>query len=190
MTVSSCIADYQELYQRRIYSELFPRCAMLPITDTHREFIVICHARRLETEDALIEMVNYFSEFAFLRQHIALSEKKVNGVLVEVGEPGEYLLPIFKIWKRAFSYLRPTHSRWPHQKYGALWREAKTAYVHARMLEFTSTREFVIAGLAEAVQKAQDLAASSSSTYFDDRVKTLIALSTALHKILRDEQES
>ena len=83
-----------------------------------------------------------------------------------------------------------THSRWPHQKYGALWREAKAAYVHARMLEFTSTREFVIAGLAEAVQKAQDLAASSSSTYFDDRVKTLIALSTALHKILRDEQES
>ena len=190
MTVPSCIADYLEEYQERIYDELFPRCAMLPITDTHREFIVICHARRLETEAALVEMVNYFSEFAFLRPHIELSEKKIDGVPVEVGEPGEYILPIFKIWKRAFSYLRPTHSRWPHQKYGALWREAKAAYAQARMLEYSATTESVIAGLAEAVQKAQDLAASSTVAYFDDRVKTLIALSTALHKILSDEEDS
>ena len=189
MTVPSCIADYLEECQSRIYSELFPRCAVLPITDTHREFIVICHARRLDTEEALIEMVNYFSEFAFLRQHIELREKKIDGVLVEVGEPGEHLLPIFKIWKRAFSYLRPTHSRWPNQKYGALWREAKAAYAQARMLEYSATTESVIAGLAEAVQKAQDMT-RSSETYFDARVKTLIALSTALHKILRDEQES
>ena len=190
MTVPSCITDYLEEYQDRIYSELFPRCAMLPITDTHREFIVICHARRLETEEALIEMVNYFSEFAFLRQHIELSEKRIDGVSVEIGEPGVDILPIFQIWKRAFSYLRPTHSRWPHQKYGALWREAKVAYAQARMLEYSGTTESVIAGLAEAVQKAQDMAMSSPSTYFNDRVKTLIALSTALHKILRDERES
>ena len=190
MTVLSCIANYLEQSQRRIYSELFPRCAMLPITGPHREFIVICHARRLDTEEALIEMVNYFSEFAFLRQHIELSEKEIDGVLVEVGEPGKHLLPIFKVWKRAFSYLRPTHSRWPNQKYGALWREAKAAYAQARMLEYSGTTESVIAGLAEAVQKPQDLAASSPSTYFADRVKTLIELSTALHKILSDEQES
>lgn len=190
MTVPACIADYLEQYQSRIYSELFPRCAMLPIRDTHREFIVICHARRLGTREALIEMVNYFSEFAFLRQYIELREIPVDRVSIEVEGPAEPLLPIFKVWKRAFSHLRPTHSRWPHQKYGELWREAKAAYAHARMLESTSTREFVIAGLAEAVQKAQDLAASSSSTSFHERVKTLIALSTALHKILRDEQES
>lgn len=189
MTVPSCIADHLEECQDRIYDELFPRCAMFPITDTHREFIVICHARRLETEEALIEMVNYFSEFAFLRQHIVLCEKEMDGVLVEVGEPGEYLLPIFKIWKRAFSYLRPTHSRWPHQKYGALWREAKAAYAQARMLEYSATRESVIAGLAEAVQKAQDRT-MSTEVYFDARVKTLIELSTALHKILLDEKES
>ena len=190
MTVPGCIADYMKEQQDEIYFELFPRCAMLPITDTHREFIVICHARRLETEEALIEMVNYFSEFAFLRQHIELSEKKIDGVSVEVGEPGVDIFPIFQIWKRAFSYLRPTHSRWPHQKYGALWREAKAAYAQARMLEYSATTESVIAGLAEAVQKAQDMAMSSPSTYFADRVKTLIALSTTLHKILSDEQES
>ena len=189
MMVPSCIADYLEEHQGEIYFELFPRCAMLPITDTHREFIVICHARRLDTEEGLVEMVNYFDEFAFLRQHIEMSEKEVDGVLVEVGEAGDYLLPVFKIWKRAFSYLRPTHSRWPNQKYGALWRETKVAYAQARMLEYSGTTESVIAGLAEAVQKAQDRALSSEA-YFDARVKTLIELSTALHKILGDEKES
>ena len=64
------------------------------------------------------------------------------------------------------------------------------AYVHARMLEYSATTESMIAGLAEAVQKAQDFARASNEVYFDDRVKTLIELSTALHKILRDEQES
>lgn len=190
MEVPSGIADYFEMYQSRIYTELFPRCAMLPITDTHREFIVICHARRLDTEEALVEMVNYFEEFAFLREYIEPMQKKVNGVSVEVEAPGELLFPIFRVWKRAFSYLRPTHSRWPNQKFGELWREAKTAYAQARMLEYSGTRESVIAGLAEAVQKAQDLAKSSTEAYFDDRVKTLITLSTALHKILRDEKES
>ena len=190
MTHPSSIAEYKERCQSIAYSEGFLRCAMLPITDTHREFIVICHARRLDTEKALVEMVNYFSEFAYLRQEIVVSEKEVDGIWVAVGQPNDYLDPLFKVWKRAFSYLRPTHSRWPHQKYGELWREAKVAYAQAQMLEYSGTRESVIAGLAEAVQKAQDIVRSSSGTYFDKRVKTLIALSTALHKILRDEQAS
>ena len=190
MTVPACIAMYRTQAQRKVYSDVFPRCAMLPITDTHREFIVICHARRLDTEAALIEMANYFDEFAFLSQYIEYGEKKVNGVLVEVQEPGENLFSLFKVWKRAFSYLRPTHSRWPQQKYGELWRDAKAAYTQARMLESTSTTEFVIAGLAEAVEKAQDMVASSSSGGFDTQAKTLISLSTALDKILRDEKAS
>ena len=57
------------------------------------------------------------------------------------------------------------------------------------MLEYSGTTESVITGLAEAVQKAQDMALSLEA-YFDARVKTLIALSTALHKILQDEKES
>ena len=64
------------------------------------------------------------------------------------------------------------------------------AYAQARLLEYSATTESVIAGLAEAVQKAQDFARASNEAYFDDRVKTLIELSTTLHKILRDEQES
>lgn len=58
------------------------------------------------------------------------------------------------------------------------------------MLEAAGTREAVIAGLAEAVEKAQDLVASSSRDQFDRQTKALISLSTALHKILLDEQES
>ena len=190
MTVPSCIADYLNQYQRQVYSDVFPQCAMLPITDTHREFIVICHARRLDTEAALIEMVNYFEEFRFLRQHIGFVKERVNGVLVEVRKPGKLLSPLFNVWKRAFSYLRPTHSRWPHQKYGELWGDAKAAYSQARVLEVSGTTESVIAGLAEAVQKAQDLVVSSTSDQFDVRAKTLISLSTALHKILLDEKRS
>ena len=92
----ACIAEHQVISQRKVYFEVFPQCAMLPITDTHREFIVICHARRLD---------------------------------------------------------------------------------------------LVIAGLAEAVEKAQNLTASSTGGEFDTQVKTLISLSTALHKMLRDEKK-
>ena len=190
MTNPSSVAEYKERCQSNAHSEAFLRCVMLPITDTHREFIVICHARRLDTEAALIEMVNYFEAFAFLRQYIEFSEKEVNGIRVEVSTPGSNLSPLFKVWKRAFSYLRPTHSRWPEQKYGELWRDAKAAYAHARMLEFSSTRESVIAGLAEAVERAQDLVASSPIHEFDKRTKALVSLSTALHKILLDEKGS
>ena len=190
MTHPVCITHYRERCQNRVYDEVFPRCAMLPITDAHREFIVICHARRLDTETALIEMVNYFEAFAFLRQHIALNQKGEYGVKVEVAEPDDSLSPLFKIWKRAFSYLRPTHTRWPEQKYGELWRDTKAAYAQARVLEFSSTTESVIAGLAEAVDKAQSLVASSTVDNFDRRAKTLVSLSTALHKILRDEKDS
>ena len=190
MTNPSSVAEYKERCQSIAYSEGFLRCAMLPITDTHREFIVICHARRLDTEAALIEMVNYFEAFAFLRQYIEFSEEEVNGIWVEVSTPGSNLSPLFKVWKRAFSYLRPTHSRWPEQKYGELWRDAKAAYAQARMLEFSSTRESVIAGLAEAVEKAQELVASSPINEFDKRTKVLLSLSTTLHKILLDEKES
>ena len=93
----ACIAEHQVISQRKVYFEVFPQCAMLPITDTHREFIVICHARRLD---------------------------------------------------------------------------------------------LVIAGLAEAVEKAQNLTASSTGGEFDTQVKTLISLSTVLHKILGDEKQS
>ena len=52
-------------------------------------------------------MVNYFEEFAFLRPQIKFPERPVNGVLVEVPKLEELLLPLFRVWKRAFSYLRP-----------------------------------------------------------------------------------
>lgn len=188
MTVPSCVADYRTTYENNVYSQAFPLCAMLPITDTHRKFIVICHARRLDTEAALIEMVDNFPEFLFLSQHVKLSEELVKGVRVEIPKPKENLFPLFTVWKSAFSYLRPTHSRWPNQKYGELWRDTRAAYAQGRILESSGTRELVIAGLAEAVEKAQDLVVSSTSEHFDKRSQALILLSAALHKILRDEK--
>ena len=71
MTVPSCIDDFQVSMSTPTFILMyFHRCAMLPITDTHREFIVICHARRLDTEAALLEMVNYFEAFKFLREYM------------------------------------------------------------------------------------------------------------------------
>jgi len=190
MTDAKSVSEYRELCHGGVYFRAFPRCAMLPITDVHREFIVICHARGLKTETALLEMVDYFEEFAYLRQYIQVGQKSMGGVQVEVPEPTDKLSELFKVWKRAFSYLRPTHSRWPDQKYGALWRDTKAAYTQARMLEFSGTKEAVIAGLAEAVDKAQKLVASSTALNFDKHVKALVSLSTALHKILRDEEQA
>ena len=190
MTLPICIDAYQARCQKEVYFKVFPLCAMFPITDTHREFIVICHARRLDTEAALIEMVNYFDEFTYLRQDISFSDECINDFWVEIPQPRENLYSLFRVWKRAFSYLRPTHCRWPHQKYGTLWRDAKAAYAEARMMEFTSTTEFVIAGLAQAVEKAQDIVALSSSDQFDTRAQALISLSAALHKILCAEKQS
>ena len=189
MTVPSYVADYLTNYQQNVYFKAFPLCAMLPITDMHREFIVTCHARRMDTEAALIQMVDSFSEFVFLRRHIKLREEYVKGVMVEIPKPEETLLPLFTVWKSAFSYLRPTHSRWPSQKYGELWRDTKAAYAQARILESSGTRELVIAGLAEAVEKAQDIVVSSPSDQFENRTRALISLSTALHKLLLDEQQ-
>ncbi len=193
MTLPLCIDVYRERCQKEMYDTVFPLCAMLPITDTHREFIVICHARRLATETALVEMVNYFEEFTFLRQNITLKDvciSDISDIWIEVPKPLDSLHHLFKAWKRAFSYLRPTHSRWPHKKYGELWRDAKATYAQARMLETSSTTETVIAGLAEAVEKAQDLVTLSDIDQFDTQAKTLISLSAALHKLLLAEKQS
>ena len=74
--------------------------------------------------------------------------------------------------------------------YEMVWFCEKIYVIRKGAIHGGATTESVIAGLAEAVQKAQDLARPSTEPYFNDRVQTLIALSTALHKILRDEQES
>ncbi len=186
MSEPASIEEHTEFCKTRTYSKVFKRCAMLPITDTHREFIVAFHARGLSTEMALASMVHNFPEFEYLVQYVDL-EKWENGISVEMSDSSGPIPPLFDRWKSAFSYLRPTHSRWPEKKYGALWRETKEVYEKARMVEFRTTKASMVANLAEAVEKAQMLVRSATELNFDKRVKSLIALSTALHKFLPDE---
>lgn len=102
-------------------------------------------------------------------------------------EIGSELSDLFSVWKKAFSYLRPSHSRFPMEKYGGLWEEAKIAYDKSRMVEFKSTEESLIAGLSQAVKQAQThINDVESDVDFSKRVQTLVVASNALHKILRD----
>lgn len=163
---------------------------MIPITDVHREFIVICHARQVTTSEALCRMVYEFKEFNYLRQFIDYSLIENMGMNDDEFEIGSEVSDLFKVWKRAFSYLRPSHCRFPMEKYGALWEEARIAYDKSRMAEFNSTEESIIAGLSQAVKQAQNhINDVDSDVDFSKRVQTLVAASNALHKILRDRNE-
>lgn len=184
------IEQYLQSVLEKVYEEVFPKCALIPITDTHREFVVICHARQVTTSEAVCRMVYEFNEFKFLRQfidHSYIENMDMNDILFEIGSE---LSELFKVWKRAFSYLRPSHSRFPMDKYGRLWEDALNAYDKSRMFEFKSTEESLIAGLSQAVKQAQNLMKDVDSDIdFSKRVHTLVVASNALHKILSDRKD-
>lgn len=128
MNVPVCIKQYLQNLMDKVYEDVFPRCALIPITDVHREFIVKCHARQVTTSEALCRMVYEFKEFNYLRQFIDYSLIENIGVNDDMFEIGSELSDLFSIWKKAFSYLRPSHSRFPMEKYGGIWEEARIAY--------------------------------------------------------------
>ena len=81
------------------------------VTDSHRKFIVRCHARGLSTSDAVTELVREDETMNRLAEADAIGWKDLKRVLVS-----------------AFSYLKPGTVRWPEKKYGAVWREALEAH--------------------------------------------------------------
>lgn len=187
MNVPACIKQYLQDLLDKVYEDVFPRCALIPITDVHREFIVKCHARQVTTSEALCKMVYEFKEFNYLRQFIDYSLIENMGMHNDEFEVGSELSDLFSVWKKAFSYLRPSHSRFPMEKYGGLWEEARIAYDRSRMVEFKTAEESLIAGLSQAVKQAQThINDVESDVDFSKRVQTLVVASNALHKILRD----
>ena len=81
------------------------------VTDSHRKFIVRCHARGLSTSDAVTELVREDETMNRLAEADAIGWKDLKRVLVS-----------------GFSYLKPGTVRWPEKKYGAVWREALEAH--------------------------------------------------------------
>lgn len=95
------------------------------ISDTHREFIVRCHARGLSTSDAVWELMKEDETMARLIQPDAVRLKGFKSVLVN-----------------RFAYLKPGTARWPEKKYGAIWREAREQHKEeVRDIPLTSPSE-------------------------------------------------
>ena len=84
------------------------------ITDSHREFIVRCHAKGVSTTHAVLELLKKDTAIARLGQKDALGGRKLGEILIH-----------------RLSYLKPGAARWPEKKYGAIWREAREEYKQA-----------------------------------------------------------
>ena len=84
------------------------------ITDSHREFIVRCHAKGVSTTHAVLELLKKDTAIARLGQKDALGGRKLGEILIH-----------------RLSYLKSGAARWPEKKYGAIWREAREEYKQA-----------------------------------------------------------
>ena len=78
------------------------------ISDTHREFIVQCHARGLSTAEAVWTLVQEDKTLSRLGEPDVMGTSTLQRALVT-----------------RLAYLKPGTARWPEKKYGALWREAR-----------------------------------------------------------------
>ena len=81
------------------------------ILDEHREFVVRCHAQGISTTQAATELIGKDEVMRRLAHDDALGRKLLRDILVH-----------------RMSYLKPGTARWPEEKYGAIWNEARAAY--------------------------------------------------------------
>ena len=131
------------------------------ITDSHREFIVRCHAKGLSTTQAVLELIKKDMAIARLGQKDALGGRKLGEILIH-----------------RLSYLKPGAARWPEKKYGAIWREAREAYKEAISdIPLTSQVEQV-ATLAKHVDRLNDKLDNESNNVKDLQVLTNLLTGT------------
>ena len=110
------------------------------ISDTHREFIVRCHAQGLSTADAIVELM--------------VTDKTINRL---AREDAIGLLKLREMLIPRLAYLKPGSARWPEKKYGGVWRETREAYKQAMNdIPFTSQVEQValLARQADRINEA------------------------------------
>ena len=143
-----------ELMQEIVGEELFKWISHF-ITDSHREFIVRCHAKGLSTTDAALELLKKDMVIARLAQKDALGVKRLHELLVH-----------------RLSYLKPGAARWPEKKYGAIWREAREEHKQVISdIPFTSQVEQV-ATLAKHVERINEELDDNSHNVKDLQVLT------------------
>lgn len=143
------------------------------IMDEHRNFVVQCHARGLSTSEAAWELISEDMSLNHLGRDEALGVDILRNVLIH-----------------SLSYLKPGTTRWPEQKYGAIWRKAREE--HQRSITdvaFTSTVEHValLAKLVGTINKEIDDKAFTAKDLHILTVSLMVALD-GIHKFKSAEQ--
>ena len=142
------------------------------IVDTHREYIVRCHARGVSTSDAAFELMREDETINRLTQEDAMGWKRLQEALV-----------------LRLAYLKPGTARWPEKKYGAVWREARAAHKQVVSdIPFTSRVEQIalLAKHAERIERELDKKTHEPKD-FQALTKSLTQTLESLHKLSPEE---
>lgn len=145
------------------------------ISDTHREFIVRCHARGLSTAEAVWTLVQEDKTLSRLAEPDVMGTSTLRRALVT-----------------RLAYLKPGTARWPEGKYGALWREAREQHKRdIRDSPFTSLMEQT-ALLAKHVDYINEMLYDKDHPVKDVQTLTdsLIKTVEALQKLSAIEQQA
>lgn len=144
------------------------------ISDAHRAFIVRCHARGLSTAEAVSTLVQEDKTLSRLAEPDVMGTSTLRRALVT-----------------RLAYLKPGTARWPENKYGALWREAREQHKRdIRDSPFTSPME-QSALLAKHVDYINELLYDKNHPVNDVQSLTdsLIKTVEALQKLSAVEQQ-
>ena len=162
------MAPYQvDQIKEKIREELIGHISSF-LSDTHREFIVRCHAQGLSTANAIVELMITDETINRLAREDAIGLLKLR----------EMLIP-------RLAYLKPGSARWPEKKYGAVWRETREAYRQAmRDIPFTSQVEQV-ALLAKQADRINETLETGGHSVADVQILTnsLVKTMESLKKV-------
>lgn len=159
---------------RKVTSGILQRWVPIFISDTHREFIVRCHARGLSTSAAVMELIHGDKTMEALVRPDALGLKELKSILVP-----------------RFAYLKPGSVRWPEKKYGTIWRdERKRHNKEVRDVPFISSTEQA-ALLAKHVGRINGVLEHSEHSATDWQLLTnsLVKTLDSLQKVSAVEQQ-
>ncbi len=144
------------------------------VIDEHRAFVVRCHARSMSTSEAAWELMNQDYTLNRLARDDALGVDILRKKLIH-----------------SLSYLKPGTARWPEQKYGNVWREAREEYKkEIDNVPFTSSVEHV-SMLAKHTAKLNKVIEDEKLPAKELQILTNSLLRTldGIHKLQSDQKD-
>ena len=165
-TIEEFDTDMKKEYQQIVSKELL-KSIHLFLPNQFRESIVEYHSHGLTTSDAITYLIQNNRALFRLSQDDAIGIKKMR----------RFLIP-------RLSYLKPGHPLWPENKYGDLWRHARSYKKNVTTdLPFTTANEQV-GVLINHVARIQSAMENSEFS-----VKELSVLTNTLTKTLETIQK-